>query len=96
MPPESPEPEEDPEGQKAEEEGGEDDAADVVKGVLGCKSTLTELLVDWMVRCSSPATTSTSSGGRTARVITTGAKAGAGLGSTAVGGGVRGFDFGRA
>ena len=62
---------------------GEDDAADVVKGVLGCKSTLTELLVDWMVRCSSPATTSTSSGGRTARVITTGAKAGAGLGSTA-------------
>jgi len=86
---------EDPEDPE-EEEAGEDDAADVVKGVLGCKSTLTELLVDWMVRCSSPATTSTSSGGRTARVITTGAKAGAGLGSTAVGGGVCGFAYDRA
>src|SRR6202158_1366367 len=51
-----------------------------------------------MVRCSSPATTSTSSGGRTVRLITTGANAGAGLGSVtaAAGGGVCGFAFGRA
>ena len=104
MPPESPDPEEDPEEVPeevpeddpegdAEEPPGEEFAAEGVKGVLGWRSTLTELLVGWMVRRSSPATTSTSSGGRTARVITTGANAGAGLGSA---GGAWGFDFERA
>jgi len=92
MPVESGVPEEEPE----EEAAGEEDAAEGVNGVLGCRSTLTELLVGCTVRRSSPATTSTSSGGRTARVITTGANAGAGLDSETEGGGVRGFDFGRA
>jgi hypothetical protein len=102
MPAGSPDPEEEPEEEldtdpeeDPEEEPGEELAAEDVKGALGCRSTLTELVVGWIVRRSSPATTSTSSGGRTARVITTGANAGAGLG-TAAGGGVRGLDFVRA
>src|SRR5580704_10414169 len=37
-------------------------------GVPGCKSTRTELLPGRMVRWESPATTSTSSGGKTVRV----------------------------
>src|SRR5208282_2076154 len=36
-------------------------------GVSGCKSTRTELLPGWRVRCESPATTSTSRGGKTVR-----------------------------
>ncbi len=38
-------------------------------GVPGCKSTRTELLPGRIVRCVSPATTSTSSGGKTVRAL---------------------------
>src|ERR1700730_12741550 len=73
-----------------------EDAWAEVGGVLGCRSTLIEFVPAWIVLCSSPATTSTSSGGSTARLVTTGAKAGAGLGEEAPGGGVCGFALARA
>ena len=72
------------------DDGWVEEACAGVNGVLRLQSTFTELVPGWMVRCSSPATTSTSSGGSTARLVTTGARAGAGVGSAA-GGGVRGF-----
>src|ERR1700721_2042224 len=45
-------------------------ASDVGRGgEPGCKSTRTELLPGRITRCVSPATTSTSSGGRTVRLV---------------------------
>ena len=56
----------------------------------GCKSTCKELLPGRITRCVSPATTSTSSGGRTVRVVTTGGgKAGAAVFAVSVFIGVR-------
>src|ERR1700684_2491841 len=55
-------------------------ASDVGRGgEPGCKSTRTELLPGRITRCESPATTSTSSGGRTVRLVV--AASGGGVGA---------------